>query len=391
MNRASYSALWMIAAAALCAAAARGDELSLAPRAGVVLLNNGELIAGEIIAAGDRYDVHLKTGEISLKRSDVAMVCRDAAECYRHKRDGIELGRAQDHLELAEWCIKNALLDEAEKELAAARAVDAAHPKIKLVELRLALARHPLPSEPAASPEKSAPQKTPDGAIRDLPAGAVATFTNTIQPLLLNNCAGSGCHSSRGPGGLKLERIHPKLSGRFTTQRNLQRVLKLVDRENPPQSKLLLAPIRPHGNAKAPIFTRREQSQYQQLVRWVLTVAGGDKKAAEPTLAERTAPLLQTVPGASGPPTVEPAEGRPTGQERSLESRLPAPRQPDGSRIPAASAEGAFTRDELRAMGMWPQAASKVQKVQYGAHLAPDFVPKDAFDPEIFNRRFFRR
>ena len=388
MNRVLFLAWCAFAAVALCAAAASGDELSLVPRAGVVLLNNGELIAGEIIAAGDRYDVHLKTGQISLKRSDVAMVCRDAQECYRHKRDGMELGRARDHLELAEWCIKNALLDAAEKELAAARAVDAAHPKIRLVESRLALARHPLNSKPAASPEKSAAKEMPEGIVRDLPAGSMATFTNTIQPLLLNYCAGSGCHTSRGPGSLKLERIHPKLSGRFTTQRNLQRVLKLVDRENPPQSKLLQTPIRPHGNAKSPIFTRREQSQYQQLVLWVLTVAGGGKKAAEPTLAQRTAPLLQTVPRASGPQATEPAQRQPSGREGSLESQLPAPRQPDGSQIPASSAEGAFTRDELRAMGLWPQTPSKVQ---YGADVTPDFVPRDPFDPEIFNRRFFRR
>ncbi|MEX0676740.1 MAG: hypothetical protein WD063_06665 [Pirellulales bacterium] len=377
---------------ALCACAAisagAGDELSPGPREGVVLLNNGELLAGTIIAAGDRYDVHLETGEISVKRSDVAMVCRDATECYLHRRAGIELGRAQDHLELAEWCIKNALLESAEKELAAARAADAAHPKIRLVESRLALARQPRTSVPAASSEKAAAQVTADGMARDLPAAAVEVFTNTIQPMLLNYCAKSGCHSARGGGGLKLERIHPKRSGRFTTQRNLERVLALVDRQNPSESKLLLAPIRPHGTSKAPVFTDREQSQYKQLALWVFAVAGAGKTAAPPTLAERTAPLLQTVPGARGPQAAEPAEPQPMGGEGSEAGELPPPERRDGSRIPASSAEQGFTRDELRARGLLPQAWSKVQ---YGADTAPDFVPKDPFDPEIFNRRFFGR
>jgi len=370
MNRALLMAL-CACAAAHCVAT--GDELSLGPREGVLLLHNGELLAGTIIAAGDRYDVHLENGEISVKRSDVALVCRDAAECYRHKRAGIEAGRVQDHLELAEWCIKNGLTESAEKELAAARAADAAHPRIRLVESRLALAKEPPKSEPAAAPKKPAAQVALDRMARNLPGGTMEAFTDTIQPMLLNYCAGSGCHSARAAGGFKLERIHPKRSGRFTTQRNLQRVLLQVDHENPPQSKLLLAPIRPHGTAKSPVFTNREQSQYKLLVLWVYAVAGGRKTAARPTLAERTAPLLQAVPGASGPQSPESVE---------------PPHERDGSRIPPSSADQAFTRDELRAMGILPHAWSNVQ---YGAEAAPDFVPTDPFDPEIFNRRFFGR
>src|SRR5262245_17695852 len=81
---------------ALAAAPAAGEGPSLKPRQGVVLLNNGELIAGSIIDAGDRYDVHLASGEISVKRRDVAMVCRDAQECYRQKLSSIDPDSAQD-------------------------------------------------------------------------------------------------------------------------------------------------------------------------------------------------------------------------------------------------------------------------------------------------------
>jgi hypothetical protein len=371
------------------AAIAIGEELTLTPREGVVLLNNGELIAGSIIAAGDRYDVHLPSGEISIKRSDVALVCRDAQECYQHKRAGIELGRAQDHLELAEWCIKNQLLEAAEKELAAARLADPAHPKIRLIESRLSLARQPIAGEPvAASAKKPSLQNSLDDMARYLPGGAMESFTNTIQPMLLNYCAKGGCHAGRAQGGLQLERIHPRLSGRSTTQRNLRRVLALVDRDNPPQSKLLLAPIRAHGPAAAPIFTDREQSQYKQLVQWVYAVAGAQAPKAAPTLAERTAPLLQAVPGASGPQAVEPqvpAEPQALPDEKSLPRKLP-PRKAGDSQLPASSTKQAFTREQIRALGLADRAASKVKR---GVDTTGDFVPKDPFDPEIFNRRFF--
>jgi hypothetical protein len=383
MNRALLAALCVWPTALL---AADGDELSLTPRQGVVLLTNGELIAGEIIAAGDRYDVQLTSGEISIRRADVALVCRDAAECYLHRRAGIEPANVRDHLDLAEWCVKNGLLAEADKELAAARAIDAAHPKLRLVESRLALAKEPPRGEESSAAEKDAAPAPPDAALRPLPAGTMETFANTIQPLLLNYCSKSGCHAARGAAALKLERLHPKLSGRFTTQRNLERVLQFVDRENPPQSRLLAAPIRPHGNAKAPIFSDREQSQYKQLVLWVYAVAGDAKPPETPTLAERTAPLLQTMPPAHAH---ERAAKEPQRlPEGDPQNELPPPGEIDERRIPPSSAEGAFTREELRARGLLHHATSNVQ---HGADATPPFVPKDPFDPELFNRRFSGR
>lgn len=390
MNRILFAAL-CACAATLGAVAAVGDDVSIKPRAGVLLLNNGELIAGTIIPAGDRYDVRLETGEIRIRRSEVAMVCRDAQECYRNRRAGIDPDRAQDHLELAEWCIKNDLLEPAEHELAAARAADATHPRIRLVEARLALAKQPPPSEPAQTPQKRVAPQSLDTLARNLPPGAMERFTDTVQPLLLNYCAKSGCHAGRGRGGLQLERIHPKLSGRFATQRNLRRVLAQLDLDEPPKSKLLVVPIRPHGPAHAPIFTDREQSQYRQLVEWVYAMAGTREPPPEPTLAERTAPLFQAVPGASGPPadesdeTADPAK---SGSRETAAGQSPARLRRDDQEIPTFSADQAYTREQLREMGMLQHATSRVQ---YGKDTPVPFVPRDPFDPEIFNRRYFGR
>lgn len=285
------------AALAACALV-RADEISLAPRDGVVLLTNGELITGKIIPAGDRYDVQLANGEISLRRADVALICRDADECYRHKRNDIELGRVQDHLDLAEWCIRNKLYVAAEREIGDARRADPMHPKLRLVASRLALAKQPPAGGPVSVVEQAIAYMPLDTLARNLPPGTMETFTNSIQPLLLNYCSKSGCHSSRNDGGLKLERVHPRFSGRSTTRRNLERVLTLIDRENPPASALLQAPIRPHGTVKAAIFTDRQHAQYRQLVQWTYAVAGARLPVEKPSLEDRTAPLLQSIPGA---------------------------------------------------------------------------------------------
>jgi hypothetical protein len=376
---------WLCVVVAACPGVARGDEASLEPRAGVVLLHNGELIAGKIIPAGDRYDVHLETGEIHLRRSEVAMVCRDADECYRHKRSGIEVGRVQDHLELAEWCLRHRLLAAAEIELKAARAADAAHPRIKLLEARLALSREPAPQEPAKAIAKTA-HETPAAADMTLPAGAMEGFANTIQPILLNYCAKGGCHAGHRGAPMQLERLHPRQAGRLATQRNVQKVLLLVDRQQPMASRLLVAPIRPHGSAKGPVFTSRQQSQYRQLTEWVQLVAGVSKAQQPLPLEDRTAPLLQNVPGADGRTAEAPSAA---GAGSRPPEMLPAGLVEAGesSRIPASSADQAFTREELQARGLLQQALCDQVPGRPAAPAA--FVPKDPFDPEIFNRRFF--
>ncbi len=391
-----------IALASCAVAPVAGEEPSLAPSEGVVLLANGELIAGKIIPAGDHYDVHLASGEICLRRSDVALVCRNAQECYRHKRDDIELGRTSDHLDLAEWCIRNGLLTEAERELADAQRADPMHPRLRLIGSRLELARQPPPSEPAHATEQLVSHSPLDSLARNMPAGTMEMFTNTIQPLLLNYCSKSGCHSSRQDGGLKLERVHPRFSGRTTTQRNLKQVLALIDRENPPASKLLQVPIRPHGTVGVPIFTDRQHGQYRQLVEWVYSIAGARLPTEPPTLAERTAPLLQSIPGASGQVAVEPA-GAATAAPAELlpvdfEAELPTPAEPTqaGDLPPASSADQAFTPEQLRSMGIDPFAPGPsfnagLSPVQRGAKPAAGFTPKDEFDPEIFNRRYFSK
>jgi hypothetical protein len=407
----------LLVASAVAATVSLGDELALKPREGVVLLTNGELLTGTIIPAGDRYDVHLESGEICLRRSDVAMICRDAQECYQHKRNNIEAGRVQDHLDLAEWCIRNNLLDAAARELADAAKADDTHPKIRLLTSRLELARQPLAGQSTGAAEKLVSHTPLDSVSRNLPPGTMETFTHSIQPLLLNNCSKSGCHLTRVDGGLKLERMHPRFSARSSTQRNLEQVLALVDRDNPPASKLLQAPIRPHGSVKSAIFTDRQQGQYRQLVQWVYAVAGARSPVEKPTLEERTAPLLQAVPGAAGRPPVNPDElpisssptdvppdSLPVGAQQA--APLPEAGEPNAGAAAASPvhSDQAYTPQQLEAMGLdlngkqaphrgvgarGPQVRGSAATVQRGAQLPEAFKPQDEFDPNIFNRRFF--
>ncbi|MBI3837992.1 MAG: hypothetical protein HY288_08670 [Planctomycetia bacterium] len=363
------AAQWLVAVA---------DDLTLSPQPGILLLHNGEMIEGAITAAGDRYDVNLKDGEIHVPRSSVAIVCRTIEECYLHRRAGIAQERVQDHLELAEWCLRNRLLESAEKELADARTADAGHPKIRLLEVRLKLSKEsPKSTEPINAPEKNVSKEQLDRLVRNLPAGSMETFTLTIQPLLLNYCT-KGCHTPQSAGALRLQRIPlTKAGGRYPTQRNLQAALALVDRNKPDESLLLQVPIRPHGTAKVPIFTDREQAQYKQLVQWVYLVANAKQAPPPVSLEERGSPLLQKVPS-NEPPPAEP-QTKPS-QKRGRESFLDGDDEKDSRPL--------FS-EQFRTVRQHGQLV--LRPVARRADTAGDFVPKDTFDPEIFNRRYCGR
>ena len=346
------------------------------------------MIAGTITGSGDRYDVSGPDSEIRIKRSDVAFAGRDVHECYLHKRAGIEQGRVQDHLELAEWCLKNDLVEPAEKELAAARTADPRHPKIRLLEPRLELAKQaPRESAPPLVHEKTGTAQL-DIVVRNLPSGSMETFTNGIQPMLLNYCAKSGCHGPRTSGLLKLERIPPnRLAGRHATQSNLQAVLAMVNRETPQESKLLAAPIRPHGNLKLPVFTDREQSQYKQLVQWVYQVSSVKPAVPPPTLEERTAPLLQSVPRRGQSATDQPPAAKkrrddiPESDPEDWSDSFPDQVEASDNGQPSRRSKARVSHDR--------RPISRVTAASSAAET--EYVPKDPFDPEIFNRRYFSR
>jgi len=360
-----------------CCNTVAAQQAELGPRQGVLLLRNGELISGQITRSGDRYDVLVRGSEIRIKTADVELFCRDVLEGYQRRRSTLDLNKVQDHLELAEWCLRNALQGQAAGELKEAIALDASHPKIPLLERRLRLALEQPPVRSAAKPPTEGPAiEDLDRMIRGMPHGAVEAFTSSVQPLLINHCSTSGCHTQQSPSPLKLMRIATgKNASRRATQRNLYSVLKLIDHQRPDESLLLTVPVRAHGTAKAPIFTQHDAQRYKQLVDWVHRVAGEQATPTKPaTLDTPDAALLQKVPG---------------GEKEAASSPASTPARPFGQ-LADEPASGVVQASALgkKEPGRVTVASPLKPNVKRGL-TDQTFQPKDAFDPEIFNRRYF--
>ncbi|MBN1588081.1 MAG: hypothetical protein JW888_01040 [Pirellulales bacterium] len=347
-------------------------------RESVIVLHGGQVFKGKITRADDVYRVELPNGEIRVRANKVAFQCDSLEEAYGRRRAAIRFGDADEHIELARWCQRNELFGAAARELADAMAAEPNNPLVPHLERQLKMAM--TPAEPRSKAAKPPKADGPTGEeleemIRQMPPGSVEMFTNSIQPLLLNSCAGGGCHGAQGSGEFRLLRNHPsRPASRRMTQRNLHAALEWIDRRKPDDSRLLVESIRAHGTAEKPAFTDKDAAKYRQIVEWVYRVAepgranhstpetidfNGLAQARAMTAGPTTRPgnVGGLVPNASGATLTRPLttpNGVPSGQSTVVE---PPDGQPNGS------------------------------SVKRGVPIKR-FVPVDPFDPEIFNRRY---
>ncbi|HEY2840423.1 MAG TPA: hypothetical protein VGJ26_14800 [Pirellulales bacterium] len=362
---------------------------------GLLLLRNGQVMRGKITPAGDYYFVTLTTGEIRLRKDQVDLLAADLEACYQHKRVSIDPSKLNERQDLAQWCILQDLYDNAERELAEAAKLDGKNARTALIERQLKLARERAPrNAPAQTQREHIPSNEDlDRLVRGMPPGSVETFSSTIQPLLLNTCATSGCHGPQTNCELKLVRVQiGKGANRRLTQRNLHSVLQMIDRADPPGSRLLTAPIGPHGETGAPIFTSKQAVQYRQLVNWVSRVAQSPESELPASVTRPDDKLLQRVairqwseaPGAAPSTALSPNGAKGIGAKEA--TATPAPGASAAGNPTPGEIPGSRRASAPRPIDQATPAPSKPTKLRANKPLAAPAV--DPFDPEAFNRRY---
>ena len=356
------------------------------PADGVVVLQDGGVLAGRISRSGDRYVVTSDTGELNVSAAKVMMVCQSLIEAYEQKRGKITIPTVEAHLALAEWCLRFSLFPQAARELVDARGLDARHPKVALLERRLAVASQPqppaklqtatvnssqLPPNVAEKPDsqRPAPQDVPRSS--ELSSLAIEQFTRKVQPILVNNCSTTGCHQLGGPQQFQLDRaVLHGMSNRRSTFQNLEATLSLIDRESPQFSPLLTVPRHTHGGMDHAVFGPRHSQLITRLAEWVAIVTN-------------------TVPVDDTSTVATTAEEAP---EATAESPSALRR---GGFLPAKTSAGTPKPDA--ATDSWvvqtgyetePATLGPPPKLRYGARVRRQpWGPKDPFDAEIFNRQ----
>lgn len=329
----------------------------------VLVMRNGQIVRGNVTRVGDYYLVTMgRDNEIRVSADQVEFACGSVEEAYEIKRNAASPFRAAAQLELAEWCLRHDLRQQAADHLLHAMGIDPDNKQIEAMQLRwqstLQLER-PVPRPKAASVQPVRQVRKP--LVQRLPDGAVEQFANKIQPLLMNSCGASTCHGNNAKSDFKLVRpMARRPLTRRLTERNLEAVLELVDRENPGDSPLLTTPRGPHADLPKGIFDSRESRPYQQLAAWVQKVAVPLPDADNVAQDNDVQPASFTADDGNS--------------DRSRPSAGPTERDAPPSNELSATPDGE-TQPRLLEQASQP--------------ARPRSKPRDPFDPEIFNRRFF--
>lgn len=299
---------------------------SPSPLGNVLVLRSGQILQGQITRLDNRYGIRLGEGnELRIAASDVDFIATSLDEACQRKAARVRPGNVDEHVQLAEWCLRHGLIRQAAQSTTEALHIAPHDRRVTGLERRLnALIQPPVTPEPSAdaSVERlSTPQL--EQASRELPVGTVQRFTTHIQPLLLNRCGTSGCHGSRPAADYRL--LRPALgqsANRRLTQQNLLATLNWIDHDNPDASSFLAHAKSLHGTQTKSTHAQLEQGQYEQLVDWVRLATQVATRIRPTTIGTADPKLLQTTQKTTSVSAEPPAE--PPAKKSSSESR-PAP------------------------------------------------------------------
>ncbi len=94
-----------------------------------VHLKSGRTLEGEVIDRGDRVEIKLKLGSITVPKDEIASIepVVDPTETYREKAAALGADDADGHFQLAQWCQMRGLQEQARTELLKVIEIDPEH------------------------------------------------------------------------------------------------------------------------------------------------------------------------------------------------------------------------------------------------------------------------
>ncbi|HQR07912.1 MAG TPA: hypothetical protein PLN21_13875 [Gemmatales bacterium] len=246
-----------------------------------LVLKNGAVLTGRVTQEGETWVLRSLTssGESRYSAKMVAKVCATPHDVYELFKRSIVPDEVNDRCRLASLCLKYGLMSEAKLEIEAALKLDR-----QCVEARTLLKQWTAKQDESAKvaqdvpalPMPTVPAITPvsleEWFIAKSPP-MMQDYTQRIQPLLSVGCGTGACHGvAEGKRAFVLKKVLAGIQpSAIITRTNLERVLALVDKQNPDASELLKKAGQPHANVKIwPVNTEQQAA----LRQWAWYVTG---------------------------------------------------------------------------------------------------------------------
>ncbi len=263
---------------------------------GVVVLRDGRVFSGRISNVAGGYRVEWRGTYAIVPFGKVDVTAPSLNEAFIALRDRVLKPTADDHLSLAEWCLKNNLVGSAKSEVSKALQLEPLRQESRSLMVTIDERLNPKAEK---FERATGPAMTADGFLRSqaktsagLSREVHRDYVRQIQPLLLNKCGNAHCHGQATETTFRLGRIQRGISGnQLLSQSNLDQVLSQLDLAKPSQSPLLMKAVAVDAQHRKIFLGPRGGNQFKILSDWVSRVAGdlpSAKKHPSRTNAQHT-------------------------------------------------------------------------------------------------------
>lgn len=397
----------LLIASSLVLAKGTGDQPRTTERS-FVLLKNGNVLKGSIRTDKERISIADGNSNLFVETRQVAFIGPTLESLYQHQRSNVKQWGTGEHWQLADWCIQQGLIDHAVEHYEVLEKTASDSPRFKQLEhlLRQALltdetvkqAVHYQTEKNSVTPANSeAPRtKNQDSANatekeraaeswskHEIPGYIRKTFQTTILPILVSRCGQSGCHGMMGKSDFHLYQPVGDQSA-ITLARDLDEVLKYINREHIQESPLMAYATKAHGIQRNPSLNQAKGDERQLIERinfWVKSLALSQKPESNmPSQYPFMPPAASGVTPASANVPVNKPSGRNSKRVEEVEqdrnAKLSKPAK-------SASPTEFLSMSELTDL---EAAIEKFEKQTAQGGKAAD--KKDPFDPDVFNRKY---
>lgn len=281
---------------------------------GVVLLNNGNVLIGQDVQPqGTNIVIRIdETAQVQVHSDQVVKIATQISELYLHQVASTRQWGAGDHFQLAKWCLRHGLVNEASQHYEVLKELSGNHPKFRVfeAELKQVLLQDPVmqaalkaagsfPSgDTAETPNSETTADSnkqviaPETSETELSLVALAKspvhqtyFRQQLLPFLTMRCGQAGCHGPLGKTDFQIGK-GGSIRGRQASDVSLESVVKYLNAQKTEDSTLWIKATTRHGTqpiVSLSIDKPAERELLQRLKSWHQSLYGfvGTEKVAQ--------------------------------------------------------------------------------------------------------------
>ena len=414
---------------------------------GYVLLQHGAVMHGFIKPQADSVTIVMDKGkEVTVSKRQILTIGVSKEALYRYQTKAIRKWGTGEHWHLAQWCIQNGMLDQAIEHYLELEKQASENPRFKQLDLQLkqalledesvrrAMIQQGIELSSGMGSEDSRLKDTgvgvevlgavpgvqnkslkrPEGLnveepvrlVSSFPAQSIPgyvrkSFQTEITPVVVARCGQSGCHGMLAKNPFQIFQPVGEQAASIN-ERNLERVLRYIDSENPTESDLLNYAAQAHGtqrNASLNMNRDEDRIHLERIAQWIQALSrspSGDSNVAATNRVisagamqvggvEQGVRTAHAVTSKSAGGSVGNTSGLGGSRPLRESSEVVADRNAKLSKPPKTGGAGVVI-DALELAGIEEEIA-KLERKPAVDGVGEKSTSKDPFDAKIFNRK----